>query len=366
VHQATKPRWLASLALAAVAIAFSAAILELGITWLRGPQVRFPRRVVGAPWGLRYNEPDTAYRHRSPEVDVSFRINGQGMRADRDHPYEKPPGALRIVSLGDSFTVGYEVEVDETFSAVLERELRARGDPVEVLNAGVSGFSTAEELLYLERELWKYEPDLVLVSFFVNDHVDNVRTNLFRLEGGRLVEVNAGYVPGGGWGDFLNENPLLAFLSEHSNAFTLMKESLNAWVKRRVVEANWRAIERASPAQAGSDAGPSYEEELTRTLFEELVRRTRERGVPLVIQSIPNFSPEPPTLVDAFPKAFSADRPGVAFLAAKPLLEPYLGREKLYNTRSHWHWTALAHRLSGEALAKLVSEEKLLDRAGRE
>jgi lysophospholipase L1-like esterase len=353
-------RRLASLALAFVAVVVSAAILELGVTWLRGPQVRFPRRVVGAPWGLRYNEPQSAYRHRSPEVDVSFRINGQGMRADRDFERPKPPGVVRIVSLGDSFTVGYEVEAPETFSAVLERSLRARGIEVEVLNAGVSGFSTAEELLYLERELWKYEPDLVLVSFFVNDHVDNVRTNLFRLDGDRLVEVDSVYVPGGRWGDFLNENPVVGFFSEHSNAFTLIKESLNAWVKRRVVEANWRAIERAAPAQA--DDGPSYEEQLTQALFDELYRRAREHGVPLVVQSIPNFTPEPPTLVDAFPAGFAADRPGLAVLAAKPLLEPYLGREKLYNTRSHWHWTPLAHRLSGEALANLIVERGLLGR----
>ncbi|MEZ4290376.1 MAG: hypothetical protein R3E53_07505 [Myxococcota bacterium] len=52
---------------------------------------------------------------------------------------------------------------------MLEQELRRAGLQVEVLNAGVSGYSNAEALLYLERELLKYDPDLVLLSFFAND-----------------------------------------------------------------------------------------------------------------------------------------------------------------------------------------------------
>ena len=45
----------------------------------------------------------------------------------------------------------------------LEQVLRRRGYDVEVLNAGVSGFSTAEEYLYLERELFRYDPDVVVL-----------------------------------------------------------------------------------------------------------------------------------------------------------------------------------------------------------
>ena len=66
-----------------------------------------------------------------------------------------------------------------------------------MLNAGVSGFSSAEECLYLERELMKYRPDLVIVSFCPNDLDDNVRTGLFKLEGDQLVEGRETYVPAG-------------------------------------------------------------------------------------------------------------------------------------------------------------------------
>ena len=81
------------------------------------------------------------------------------------------------------------MDVEQCSSSVLERELNDAGIPVEVLNCGVSGFSNTEECLYLERELMKYEPDLVLVSFYGNDLVDDVRTGLFRLSDNELVET---------------------------------------------------------------------------------------------------------------------------------------------------------------------------------
>ncbi len=102
-----------------------------------GEQVKFPRRVVEAPWGLQYNEPGAQYRHKSRDGTWYFRINSQGMRADRDYRHEKPPGVRRILVVGDSFTVGYEVDVEQTLAMVLERELRHRNLTVDVLNAGV-------------------------------------------------------------------------------------------------------------------------------------------------------------------------------------------------------------------------------------
>jgi hypothetical protein len=337
---------------------FAAVALEAAVLLLVGEQPRFPRHVVGSRFGLRINEPGARYRHRSADVDVEFRINRQGMRADYDFAYAKPPGTSRIVSLGDSFTIGYEVAEHETFSSVLERELRARGLAVEVLNAGVSGYSNAEELLYLERELLRYDPDLVLVSFSPNDLVDNIRSGLFRLEGGTLVEASAGYVPGGRLGDWLNTNPLLGWLSERSNGFAFLKERLTLLVKQRVVDANVRNVETAAaPPQA---SGPSLEERLTAAIFERLYRATRERGIPLVIQSIPIPAPldDPHALLDLFPlHAFDVRREGIVYLPVRSVLEPELGRTLLYHRRSHGHWTPAAHRRAGEALVRLVADE---------
>ncbi len=92
------------------------------------------------------------------EWRVYTRINGHGLR-DRDIPYERQR-KFRILVLGDSFTEGMQVEQDETFPKLLEQRL---GNGVEVLNAGVAAYGTDSELLFWEREGWKYRPDLVLL-----------------------------------------------------------------------------------------------------------------------------------------------------------------------------------------------------------
>ncbi|HET6278968.1 MAG TPA: GDSL-type esterase/lipase family protein [Candidatus Polarisedimenticolia bacterium] len=355
---------LASLALLVTSLIVSALLLEGAVRLAIGEQVKFPRRVVGAPWGLRYNEPNAVYRHKSPDVTVWFRINSQGMRADRDYPYAKPPGTKRIISLGDSYTVGFEVDVEETFSMVLERELNARGHHVEVLNAGVSGFSTAEQYLYLERELWKYDPDMILISFFVNDLVDNPRADLLRLRNGELIPGADSYVPAGRLGDFLNTHFLFNWLSERSDAFALLKETLTRITKRRIVTQNLRNLEDAGDAEgereAAADGAGRYQVDLAIAIYDRLYASARQHGIPLVIQSIPALRPDG-TLQDRFPYRFDQERPGVYLLRAGTFLEPHQGEQLLYFTRSQAHWTPFSHLLSGRALATLAVENRLLD-----
>ena len=353
-------------ALAASAL-LALVLLECGVVGLIGEQPKFPRHVVGAEFGVRVNEPGARYRHRSADVDVGFSINSRGLRDTREFDYEKPPGRSRIVSLGDSFTVGYEVEAEETFSQVLEARLRAAGHDVEVLNAGVSGYSNAEALLYLERELLRYEPDVVVLSFFGNDLVDNRRTGLFRLEDGALVPVAEGYVPAGGLGNFLNTNPVFNWFSEHSNAFVLVKEKATHLVKRRMVARNVANLEAASaepsdaePAasEGGGETGEDADARLAAALIERMYEVARGAGAAFLVHSIPSPVPgiEPERLLELFPvDLVDFTREGIAFVPSQPLLEPLRERELLYYARSHGHWTPLAHRVAGEALAEAIT-----------
>lgn len=330
-------------------------LLELGTVLLLGEQPKFPRHVVGSSFGLRINEPGSVYRHKSADVSVEFRINREGMRASRDYPYQKPTGVSRVVSLGDSFTIGYEVSVNETFSAVLEQELLKHGYRAEVLNAGVSGYSTAEECLYLEKELFRYQPDIILVSFYGNDLLDNLRTGLFALHGDRLELIKDRYVPLGRLGNFLNTNPLVGFLSERSNAFALLKERLTLLVKL-----DWF---RARGETSGFPNGKEREhaQKLTAAIFERIYEWARHAHVPLIIQTIPFIIKEPPSMEDVFPyRYFDANREGLFLLRAEEVLKPFLGKEQLLWERSHGHWTPFSHRQSGKALADLITRHALL------
>ena len=96
---------------------------------------------------------------------------------DREHDIAKPPGVLRVAVLGDSYAEAMQLPMAQAFWAVLERELAGcgalDGRPVEVINFGVSGYGTAQELLTLRHDAWRYDPDLVVLAFLTGNDVRN-------------------------------------------------------------------------------------------------------------------------------------------------------------------------------------------------
>lgn len=75
---------------------------------------------------------------------------------------------VRIVFLGDSLTAGYGLETSQAFPAILEAKLKAANLPVAIVNAGVSGDTTAGGLRRLDW-LLKQSPDIVVVGLGGND-----------------------------------------------------------------------------------------------------------------------------------------------------------------------------------------------------
>src|SRR5712692_9842326 len=89
---------------------------------------------------------------------AEVRQNQYGHRG-RAYPIAKNPKKYRILVVGDSFTEGVQVGEDDLFTALLERN----NPRLEVLNAGVGGYGTVQEYLYLETTGLKHNPDLVLL-----------------------------------------------------------------------------------------------------------------------------------------------------------------------------------------------------------
>ena len=105
--------------------------------------VMFPRYHSMVRYGdyeLRRIRPNSEFRHTSIDGSWKFVTNSQGFRNTAEFDYAKSPGTIRILSLGDSHTQGYEVRQDYTFSAITEQRLRSHYADAEVLNSGVSGF----------------------------------------------------------------------------------------------------------------------------------------------------------------------------------------------------------------------------------
>ncbi len=114
-------------------------------------------------WVLKPNSSSVFY---AEEFETNISISPQGLR-DRVYPVARSNKA-RIAFVGDSFAWGAGVEENETIPKILETEL---GGGIEVLNFGVYGYGTDQELLYLDRVL-EFEPDLVILQIFSNDFAD--------------------------------------------------------------------------------------------------------------------------------------------------------------------------------------------------
>jgi len=118
---------------------------------------------------------------------IDIKINSKGLR-DYEYPYEKGD-SKRVLVLGDSYTAALQVQLDETFSKQLETLLNEDSQTkFEVLNTGVDGWGNEQEFVYLMQEGVKYEPDYVILVFYIlNDVENNLRRPVFTMENGELV-----------------------------------------------------------------------------------------------------------------------------------------------------------------------------------
>ena len=187
----------AAVVLVSIPVLFEAGLRISGIQF--EPQLYEPNRERG--WALRAG----AHGVVSGEARQAVQINSHGFR-DRERSFEKPEGTVRIAILGNSWTEALQVPLEKTYPAVVEEELGESGcftdKKVEVLNFGVAGYSTAQELLALRQEVWKYSPDFVLLAFYpARDIANNVRalnnaaspeqSPYFVFRDGHLVEDDA-------------------------------------------------------------------------------------------------------------------------------------------------------------------------------
>ena len=102
-------------------------------------------------------------------------INSDGFRGDEEYLGKKPPDRIRLVLLGDSFTLGYGVDDAQTYSAHL-----ARLNPtVQAVNVGQGGYSIGQCYLWHRRVGKQLEPDSVVFAFILDD--------IWRMESGRLA-----------------------------------------------------------------------------------------------------------------------------------------------------------------------------------
>jgi lysophospholipase L1-like esterase len=252
----TLPRWFWRAALAAAATAVTLGIAEAGariyagltdqnrgmafdaeLGWRPLPNVR----KVGGVWGV--TRPATT--------------NSLGWR-DHEHSTTKNSGERRIVAIGDSFTFGVDVDDGERVTDVLQKLM----EHVDVVNLGVAGYGTDQELRVLQHYAFGFNPDAIVLTVCALNDLDDIRhariysqpKPTYRIADGELVFTPPVHT----WDVSLRAHSYLA-----------------EWLFQRVQRGEMRAIVRADVSETA--AVP---------LFEALVRRMRDdahaHGVPLV------------------------------------------------------------------------------------
>ncbi len=113
------------------------------------------------------------------EGEAYLRINSLGYR-DVEHELAKPPNTFRVAVIGDSYTEARQVAPEDTYWSRLQQGLTRcpalKGQRVEVLNFGIGGYATTEELLTFRQDASRFAPSLVLLAFYAaNDVHDNSR-----------------------------------------------------------------------------------------------------------------------------------------------------------------------------------------------
>lgn len=181
-----RPPVLALVGAALFSILFSLVLLEVALHVVGYPRTKTSHQrfyVEHDPQRGWRNVPNADGWFSTDEYDVHLQYNSRGIRGP-EIPYEKPPGTYRVVIFGDSFIEGYSVNREARVAEQLEKLLTEQ-DPsrkYQVIALGTAGYSTDQELIWLESEGIKYQPDLVVTMFYMNDVWFNGQSKYWRGE----------------------------------------------------------------------------------------------------------------------------------------------------------------------------------------
>jgi lysophospholipase L1-like esterase len=131
------------------------------------------------PYLLWSNQPNaTRTRFVDPQAFGSttqwtIENNTQGFRGPELRQDSLVEEAYRVLCIGDSVTFGFNGDQDDTYPAKLSRALRRirPNKNIEVINAGVPGWSWLQGVRFLEMRGMALEPDLVIMAHGVNDQL---------------------------------------------------------------------------------------------------------------------------------------------------------------------------------------------------
>ncbi len=279
---------------------------------------------------------------------ITYDINSHGLHGP-EITKEKLEGTFRILGIGDSFTFGQGVKEQDTFLRRLDRSLNASPKvvrPVEVLNAGVLGYNTRDEVVYLEHQWLEYDTDLVLIAFYLNEAYSD------------FTFVNNGdgqgiyFTPTG----FANQSYLVDLIP-HTYRARKVQQELEDYYRGHYFADAREALEQTASLEVDWT--------VSQAALERAAEFSQEHGFRLAQIIFPEFY----HVVDRYPffaihevvmeKAISLSVPVLDLMT---VYQGLVDRE-LWAHRSDHHPNELAHKLAAEAIEPFLWENGLLEGA---
>jgi hypothetical protein len=347
---------LSGLSISVTTVVLMLAAGEIGIRWLRPQEhMRTEMLVMDPVLGYRM-APNYRGSYVSKKDPMPLTTNSWGMR---DHDYgPRPQGGVRIFVLGDSMIFGYGVGLEQTLPKQLERSLQQRvgSRQVEVVNGGVFGYGTFQEIEFFKQTVDTVQPDIVLLGLYIgNDITDNLeytRPSLSRP---------------GGW----RTQGLKSWLRVHSQLYGWARRRYNAIGRRGRKTALLTIDVHARAPSARTKRGLA----LTESAVEALAGAVHRRGIRFALILIPRREQVYPLLwqrtlaqLHLSPAAYDRHQPNARLAAfaeshgipVVDLLAPLEARQHddLYFVV---HWTPLGNSVAAEATADFLLKSGMLD-----
>ena len=240
--------WMLGLTSALIGLIVALGLAEIALRVVGNPTQMLYRPDPYFGWG---HTPGDSFQRVTNGRSVEIQINSLGLRSP-ETAYEKKPGTMRVLVLGDSFTEAFQVPAESIYPSRIEQLLNTRNArEYEVINAGVAGYGTDNALLFYRHEGYKYDADVVLLSLYVGN---DIRNNWYRLDTIDSGGLRKPYFSPGPDGLELNMYPF----DRHSSLTTRIKIFLNRNVRLYSFarELRDRLRSREIPAGRGDDGAP--------------------------------------------------------------------------------------------------------------
>ena len=168
-----KRKFLFSLIVFFISIFIILAISEIVLRVVPIPGVKYNLAKYDSLTGYGYY-PNTTNIYRNDRGDYAKRSINEWGYFDKNYTQKKKAGYVRIGFFGDSFTQAAQVPLEQTFHYLIGDSLK--GQKIETLSFGVSGYSTYQA--YLTSNKWAdfFDIDIVVYVFFENDPGDQIES----------------------------------------------------------------------------------------------------------------------------------------------------------------------------------------------